>query len=471
MARDPSTSIRVYDTRVKGVVLPLIAGVAIAVAFTASPLTALALPLAGIVITLAGRGLPDDERRSLQALLWFALAARIAVIAALFIIALPAHSDISVGGLGGDDAYYFGRAIRARDLIMGFAAGKYDFFVVNDAYGQTNYLRLLTWLQVIAGPTPYGMRVINALMFISGSAVLFRTVRRGFGAVPAFGGLAVLLFLPSLFFWSVSLLKESMFFMLTAILIGAVMKALDDPRRASTIAFILVIATCLLLLDDLRRGGLILAVAGIALGVAMRILLARPIALAAVVIAAALALAVAISKEPVRTRFVSSVTSAAQVHAGNVFTVGHAYKLLDDGFYMFPGTPEGLTFEQSMRFLVRAAKSFLLTPLPWEMRSTGELVSLPEHLVWYLMLVLAPIGFVAGWKRSPMLACILTGYAIPTAATLAVTNGNVGTLLRLRALVTPQLVWIGAIGLLAALSVLTEKARSTRESVVEGHAS
>ena len=86
----------------------------------------------------------------------------------------------------------------------------------------------------------------------------------------------------------------------------------------------------------------------------------------------------AFSSEAIRSRFVSGVTSAAQVQAGHVFTIGHAYKLLDDGFYMFPGTPEGLTFEQSMRFVARAAASFVLTPLPWDVRSRGELASCPN---------------------------------------------------------------------------------------------
>ncbi len=450
----------------KGFLLPLIAGLGLAAAFTASPLTVLALPIAWVVITLAGRGLPDDERRSLTALLWMALAARVAAIAGLFLIGLPGHSDISVGGLSGDDAYYFGRAIRARDLLLGFAAGKYDYFVVTDTYGQTNYLRLLTWLQVVLGPTPYGMRVMNAVMFIGGSAVLFRTVRTGFGAVPAFTGLTVLLFLPSLFFWSISLLKESMFFLLTALLIGATMRLLNRPRPSTIVPLVALGALCLWLLDDLRRGGLALAIAGIALALILRVVCARPSRIA---IAGALAIVLvvtALSSEAVRRRFVAAATSAAQIHAGHVFTVGHAYKLLDDGFYMHPGTPEGLTFEQSLRFVGRAAASFVLTPLPWEVRSRGELALLPEHMIWYVMLVLAPIGLVAGWKRSPLLTCVLIGYAIPMAAVIAVTNGNVGTLLRLRALVTPQLVWVSAIGLLAVWSTLLERSRHSRPGVL-----
>lgn len=451
---------------VKGFVLPLLAGLTLAAAATASPLTVIALPLAFVVIRLAGRDLPDEERRSLSALLWIAFGARLAAIVALFLIGLPGHSDASVGGLSGDDAYYFSRAIRARDLILGFAAGKYDFFVVHDAYGQTNYLRLLTWLQVIAGPTPYGMRVVNALMFITGGAVLFRTVRRGFGAMPAFAGLAVLLFLPSLFFWSISLLKESMFFMLTAVLIAATLRVLTDWRPSKALPLLAIAAACLWLLDDLRRGGLALAIAGIVLGLTMRFLFARPARIALAGVAAGVLLLVAVSSETVRGRFINGVTEAAQIHAGHVFTTGHAYKLLDDGFYMYPRDPENLTGEQSLRFLARAAGSFVLTPLPWEMRSTGELAFLPEHLFWYAMLILAPIGFIAGWKRSPLLVCVLAGYAIPTALTLAVTNGNVGTLLRLRALVTPQLVWIGALGMLDVIATLLERSRSADGAMV-----
>ena len=87
-------------------------------------------------------------------------------------------------------------------------------------------------------------------------------------------------------------------------------------------------------------------------------------------------------------------------------------------------------------------------------------------MIWYLMIVLAPIGLVAGWKRSPLLTCVLLGYAIPMAAVIAVTNGNVGTLLRLRALVTPQLVWISAIGLVAVVSTILERSRQSRPGML-----
>jgi hypothetical protein len=46
---------------------------------------------------------------------------------------------------------------------------------------------------------------------------------------------------------------------------------------------------------------------------------------------------------------------------------------------------------------------------------------------------------------------LLAGFVIPTAAALALTNGNVGTLLRLRGTIIPYVLWISAVGFFAAL--------------------
>jgi len=251
-----------------------------------------------------------------------------------------------------------------------------------------------------------------------------------------------------------------MFFMVTAALVASVMAVWRGRRPVKTVALVALAIGCLWLLDDLRRGGLVLAVAGIGLGVTARLILSRPMWIAIGGTAAVLALALPFMSSRVSERLVGGVTSAAQIHAGHVYTIGHAYKLLDEVFYHRPGVlPDRLTPAQAARFVVRAVASFVLTPLPWEVRSRGELASLPEHVLWYLMLVLAPIGFVAMWQRDPRLACLLLGLALPTAATLAVTNGNVGTLLRLRALITPQLIWVSAAGLSAVIATLMERSR------------
>jgi hypothetical protein len=126
---------------------------------------------------------------------------------------------------------------------------------------------------------------------------------------------------------------------------------------------------------------------------------------------------------------------------------------LDEGFYVTPAAPMAwdlqLSGAQAFRFLVRAAISFAVTPWPWEMRSTSELAFLPEHVIWYVMLAAFPLGLVAGWRINPLATALFVGFAVPTAVVVALTNGNVGTLLRMRGLVTPYLVWISVMGLCA----------------------
>jgi hypothetical protein len=226
------------------------------------------------------------------------------------------------------------------------------------------------------------------------------------------------------------------------------------PRTiASVAAALAVAAACLWLMNDLRRGALILAVAGLGLGVAIRATAGHRWRVAAAVVLIAVGGAAGLSQPSWRVRVLDGVTSAAKAHAGHVFTVGHSYKLMDEAFYTTPEEPSGwnvtLTGPQAFRFLVRATVSFLVTPLPWEMRSIRELAFLPEHVFWYVLLALLPAGLAAGWRRDPLVTSLLFGYGLPTAAVLALTTGNVGTLLRLRGLVTPYLIWLSVLGLCA----------------------
>ena len=442
------------------------AGLLMAMLYTASPLFGIALILSAIVLVLAGRGLPARERRRVQIILGGALALRFLGIGGELVSGMPWLNDLSIGALRGDDAYYLGRAIRARDVLLGLAGGKYDYFVITDEYGRTSYLQLLTVLQVLFGPTPYGMAAINAVLFVSGAAILFHVVRPAFGAAASLAALVVLLLLPSLLVSSISLLKESLYFFASALLAFAVAASVRRPRPATIVMSIALGAAALILLADLRRGSMVLSIASVAIALTAPLLLATRRRAMLTVAAATVAVTIGWLQPPVRARIIDGVTSVAKTHAGHVFTTGHAYKLLDEGFYFNPGAPSDwplqLTDAQALRFLVRAAISFLVTPLPWEMVSLRELAFFPEHAVWLLMLVFAPIGMAAGWTRDRWITALLIGFIVPMAAALAVTNGNVGTLLRLRGLITPFLVWLAALGALSVAEFLLASVAAPR---------
>jgi hypothetical protein len=409
------------------------------------------LVLTPVVAIVAARRLDRRDRQVVFTILAVAMAARLAVIIGLFAIAIPDISNLGAGALTGDQAYNLTRSLRTRDILRGFGGlTHYDYFVATDEYGRTSYLSLLTIRQVIFGPAPFALRLLNSLFFVTGAAILFRMLRPRFGLLPASLGLLVVLFLPSLFFASVSVLKESLYFLASSVCLAAAIGAGRTRNPAALIGLVALAAGCIWILDDLRRGAVILSVSGLACGLVIRAIGATrwPLAITAAGVLAGLVIVAAVP--PLQHRVLAGLTSAAKQHSGHVFTVGHAYKLLDDGFYMNPATPAAsnifLTPWQAMRFVARGAATFILTPLPWEARSMSERAYLPEHLLWYLLVLMLPFGIAEGWRRDPWATAMLIGFIVPTAVTLAMTNGNIGTLLRLRGLVTPYIAWISVLG-------------------------
>jgi hypothetical protein len=462
---------------VTNIQLSIAAGIVLGIMFTAAPLTVVTFAVLVPVIVLAGRGLPPAERRLLTAILLAAIAVRAVAIGGMVIAGIPYHNDLAIGSMAGDDAYYLSRAIRGRDVLLGITGGKYDYFVVNDEYGRTSYVGFITALQVIFGPTPFSLRLLNAVLFVIGSVLLFRLARPAFGPLPSIIGLVALLFLPSLAWSSISILKESVYFLCSAIFLYCAVTIARDRGLGRRVALIVTAAAMLWLLGDLRRGALLLAGSGLALAVLIRFAAASRTRGALAAAALLVAAAVALSQPSVQERAIVAVESAARLHGGHVFTAGHAYKLLDEGFYLNPAAPAGwpldLNGAQAGRFLARAAISFVTTPWPWQLRSRGEIALLPEQLVWYLILLGLPAGIVAGWRRDRWTVAVLIGFAVPIAVAVALTNGNVGTLVRLRGLVTPYLLWIGALGLLVMADALAGRRREPVPEMIarpaEGH--
>ncbi len=437
-------------------VLAVFLGIIAGALYTLSPLTAWCVALGAVVLTWAGRGLPSPDRRALHILLVAALVVRLAAIGGLFAVNTPKHDDESVGMLSGDEAYGLSRALRTRDVIAGAPVGRYDYFVASDEYGRTSYITLLTGIQVLFGPTPYSMRLLNTLIFLIAAILLFRAARSAFGMLPALCGLTVLLFLPTLFVWSISLLKEPIYLLgSTLVITGTIAAAKAGSIHESAFA-LARLAAGIAVVSDLRQGAIALAVAGVACGVAAYVYFSASWRMKIGVAVLGLALAAGAAATPsAQQRVTSALEAAAKVQSGHVFTVGHSYKLLDDGFYVNPVSAAAstltLTAAQSARYVVRAAVSFVTVPLPWQLASTRELSYLPEQMLWYVLIALLPAGLVAGWRRDPFVTALFAGYALPTAVALALTNGNVGTLLRLRGIVIPALVWLSATGFCAWL--------------------
>ena len=448
-------------------VLAVLLGAVLAAAYTLSPLTMILAALAPWLFVIAGRGLSAREARWLWTVLGAALLLRAAAIAAMLLVS--DHDAQATVILSGDEAYSLSRSFRNRNMILGFPGLKYDYQIALEDYGETSYLTLLTVLQVLFGPSPYALRLLNVLVFLTGAAIIFHFARTAFGRLPAFAALVGILFLPTLFLWSVSLLKEAIYFALAATVLSATYAAASRLTRGRTlrdfavaIALVFVVIGALWTLRGLRTGAVALVGGGVATGLVLYIATAnarRMLGAALLAIVAAMALA---SQDGVRDRVSAGLLAAAKTHVGHVFTVGHPYKTLDEGFYVTVDANMVLTNDEAARYVIRSIASFLVVPWPWQMATRSELVFLPEHLLWCVGLLLAPIGLVAAAKRDRLAAALIVGITVPAGLVVALTNGNVGTLIRFRGLVWPYVMMLIAVGASLVLQRLLTSAPMER---------
>ncbi len=143
---------------------------------------------------------------------------------------------------------------------------------------------------------------------------------------------------------------------------------------------------------------------------------------------------------------------SAYGQGANVSTVGGAISFL----------PIGLTY-------------FLLAPFPWSITSGLQAVTLPETVLWYLLIPFGLRGLYLALRHD------LRAYTIPLSILVVVTfayamvEGNVGTAYRHRAQILPLAFILCALGLRDAYAVWTqrravrhERRRRSRQSLAAG---
>ena len=181
------------------------------------------------------------------------------------------------------------------------------------------------------------------------------------------------LFWPSLFVWSISLLKESLYFFLGATVLTAAVAVVRRPSWRSRALALVIVAAAAVLERDLRPGALMLMGSGLLVGAGLTVVSASRRVFVIAALCGTVAVGLSLSRLPVEERLVAGLEAAAKTHSGHVFTVGHPYQLLDAGFYVNPQTPISstltLTREEAARFVIRAAASFLAVPAPWQLQS------------------------------------------------------------------------------------------------------
>ncbi len=199
-------------------------------------------------------------------------------------------------------------------------------------------------------------------------------------------------------------------------------------------------------LQTLREGGLALTVAGMVGGSVLAYVLPRPRVLVAACLALPLVIALAFTRPAVQDRAWGLMHDAALKHWGLINTPGLTYQLMEPQFYEDRRAIQAMTVADAARYSIRAVWSYLTVPLPWNIESRAALAFLPEQMIWYALVLLIPVGIVAGLKRDVVLTALLLAHGCALALIVALSGGNIGTLVRHRGLALPYFAWICGLG-------------------------
>jgi len=439
---------------VRPVALAVAAGAVAGGVYTASPTTVGFLLVLPAIFAWAGRDLPSHERRWVRGLLTVAIVARAIAVAGLFLTADRFHHSFAV--LIGDERFTLERSQWLVHLARGFRIDAIDFRDAFGEYGRSGVQEALAYWQLWFGLAPYGAHLINVLIWVSGAIVLHRMTRQAFGPLAALPGFAIVLFLPTLFIWSISALKEPAYFLLTALALAGAMTFLRASRAAQRATGFALCLASVAAIATLRSIALFVAAGGLLLGAAVWAA-TRRVRIATAVVLVILA-GVGLRRQATQDLAMTAMRRAAITHLGHVRSGGYSYWLLDPRFYTrAPGMDEReyrllyMLPAEAGRFALRAAVSFFAIPLPWQAQSRSALILLPQQVAWYGLAALAAIGMVAGWRRDAILTSFLVANVVLGAAVVSLPNGNVGTLVRLRDSVVTLVVWLSALGGCAAL--------------------
>lgn len=427
--------------------------VAIGLVYTLSPLTFwFAIGIVPVVL-LGTRGLDSDERRWVTGMLVVAIALRLLVIVGLFLA--TDHSQVPFGSFFGDEEYFIKRSLWLRNLALGFPLHRFDLEYAFEPHGSSRYVYLLALIQMLVGPSPYGLHLLGVFFYTFAVLLLYRLIRTTFGRAPAFFGLAVLLFLPSLFAWSVSVLKEPLFMLAGALSLTLAVKLIRASSPQSRGWALVGIITLAAALEGIRRNGAAFGLAGVLVGLTIGFFVMHPRFLLAAVVATPILLGAVLSSPDVQLKTYVAVQSAARQHWGMVVVSrGYPYQLLDERFYPDLNEISSLQFGETLRFLARAVVTYVTVPLPWMVQSRAALAYLPEQIAWYALAALAFVGVLFAFRYDALVAGLLVGQTLVVAAAVAFTSGNVGTLVRHRGLALPYIVWLSGVGVCELLAAL-----------------
>ncbi|GEM_PF-2257525 len=351
----------------------------------------------------------------------------------------------------GDSDYFSQRGYATSQFVEGSDEPVLSFRI--NQYGKHGYIYCIGWFYHLFGFSPCAVKLINCLLGALIAVLVFWVGQRCFSIQPARWAGILTAFFPSLVLWSTTNLKEVPLTFFTLLILFLYIRFTETRNARSRITLFLLGLGSLWVHATFRDPSLSFLLAGSLLiaHVLARGLRAHPHWTTAGVLML-LVIGVALCFwEPVGYRIRQILSIPFNWHIGFTTTPGSSYSFLPARFYEGGYQWEWIKIGRMNLAIVlgmgRAVLHYLFEPFPWKISNVFQWFSYPQLIVWYALFPFAVIGMIQGLRKRQenTFALILAAVIFTGIGSLA--NGNIGTVFRLRDMVTPFFLIFGCAGL------------------------
>ena len=269
-----------------------------------------------------------------------------------------------------------------------------------------------------------------------------------FGARPARLSAVLTAFFPSLVLWSITNLKDTTFIFAFYLMLWAIVKM----RVTKKIYYAPVIFAAIWFQSSIRFFKYqeyfylnLIIITLYFLPMLLSSLRGKLKAVVIIMLVASCAVFVVSKRDAIDYAFNRASNESFEWHKGMISQGGNNYKLLPEMIMKKNEVSRG----DFLRMYLSGIYHAILEPFPsWNIKPTFILAYL-QMCIWYILVLFAGMGFILSLRRSFAASFIFSAYFFVMLSILAVTGGNIGTIFRMRDVITPIVLIFASLALIS----------------------
>ncbi len=281
------------------------------------------------------------------------------------------------------------------------------------------YYALNAVVYLLTGAVRYPLSVVNTMAGILAALLYGHIAYRIYGRRAARLTFFLVALFPSLMVWTSMNIRE----VWALLAIGVLLNAALTVRQAFSPASLMTLALSILWVYSIRQYLVVICL--VAVICSMVVVRVRQLPFAAV--------GLVVTGFLIRTYGDSAGFSPELLSTESLEKIDTMRRGLAYGGSAYGGDVDTTTIGGALTYLPEGILRFLCSPFPWNVRSARQLMTVPESLIWYYLLIRAGREiFVSAAKNFTRIA-LLTFFVLAMVSAYGLVSGNEGTAYRHRA--------------------------------------